>query len=378
MISATGGGHYAAAQAIAAGLERLFPGKFDFLFVDAFREYFGFPLRKAPEIYARWVALSPRSYGLAFSITDIFYRSSISLDSFQSYYGRRMMAKAAALRPDIVLPIHALLVRPAAEGRESLGGGFLLATVVTDFARPHRGWFHPSLELCLVPGDTAAARAREVGIQTERITRIGLLVHPRFGETSMGVGEARERLGLDHASPTVLLVGGGEGMGTLPRVADELDRKLSGAQLLIVCGWNRALREKLERRRWRNRVRIYGFVHGMELLLRAADILVTKAGPLSIAEGLTLGLPILLYDAIPKQETANAIWVERVGAGRFIPDPAKLAHTAMSWLSEPEVLSRFAARAREAAVPDSALRAAVAIGGLLGLPAPQEGPGWDS
>lgn len=101
--------------------------------------------------------------------------------------------------------------------------------------------------------------------------------------------------------------------------------------------------------------------------MRAADLLVTKAGPLSIAEGLTAGLPLLIYEAIPVQETGNALWVEQVGAGRFIRDPVRLAEVAADWLAHPATLRELSARARTVATPDSALRAAAAIEGLLGL-----------
>lgn len=366
MISATGGGHLAAADALAAGLEIRYPGRFEFIFVDAFREHFGYPLRKAPEIYARWVAWSPRSYGFAFSVTDGFYRLRLSMDSFQTYFGRRVMAALREFKPDIVLPIHALLVRPAVAGRGALGREVPIVTAVTDFVRPHRGWFHPELDLCLVPDRTVLNLAQAVGITPQRIAETGLLVHPRFAALKLGKDAARTKLGLAARSPTVLILGGGEGMGKLGRVARELDRALTGIQLLIVCGRNGDLAQRLSRIEWRNRVLIFGFVSELEILMRAADLLVTKAGPLSIAEGLTMGLPMLIYDAIPVQETGNALWVERKGAGRFVRDPRRLALLAREWLADPAALKERSARARALAAPESSLRAADAIGRLLG------------
>lgn len=367
LISATGGGHFAAADALAAGIEACFPGRFEFVYVDAFREHCGFPLRKAPEIYARWVALMPRSYGLAFSITDALYRSRFFLDGFQRRLGRRMIAALSDVKPDIVLPIHALLVRPAVSGRNALGCGIPIVTVVTDFARPHQGWFHPGLDLCLVPGEEARRRAHKAGISSEKILETGLLVHPKFASLGLSKTEARKALGLEAELPTVLLLGGGEGMGRLGQVARELDHVLTWTQLLVVCGRNQGLAERLSRVAWRNSVRIFGFVRELEVLMRAADLLVTKAGPLTIAEAITVGLPMLIYDAIPVQETGNALWVEREGVGRFVRDSRRLARLAAEWLSSPAALQELSGRARALAVPDSALRAAAAIGRLLGL-----------
>ncbi|MGY4706668.1 MGDG synthase family glycosyltransferase [Candidatus Bipolaricaulota sp. J31] len=373
LISATGGGHRAAAEAVAAGLEALYPGVFEFLYVDAFREYFGFPLRKAPEIYSRWVSLSARSYGLAFLASDLFYRLPFTLDGFQGRTGRRLLERLRALDPDLLVAIHALLVRPAAAGRERLRLDIPLVTVVTDFARPHAGWFHPAVDLLVAAGPGIGEHARRLGIPEGKVVEVGLLVHPRFAGERPPKGELRERLGLDPGSPVILFLGGGEGMGKLGEVVDAADRALRGTQFLVVCGRNRGLREKLQRKRWRNIVRIHGFVEGLEAFMWAADILVTKAGPLSIAEGLTVGLPLLIYDAVPYQEVDNARWVERSGAGRFVKDPRRAAEVLWHWISDRDELARRAERARAAADPGSAYAVAAAIGRIIGLPAARRG-----
>ena len=373
LISATGGGHRAAAEAVAAGLEGLYPGACEFIYVDAFREYFGFPLRKAPEIYARWVSLSARSYGLAFLATDLFYRLPFTMDGFQGRAGRRLLERLRSLDPDLLVAIHALLVRPAAAGRERLRLDVPLVAVVTDFARPHAGWFHPGLDLLVAAGPGIGEHARRLGIPGDKIVEVGLLVHPRFAGERPPKRELRERLGLDPDSPVVLFLGGGEGMGKLGAAVAAADRALRGAQFLVVCGRNRGLREKLQRKRWRNTVRIYGFVEGLEDLMWAADVLVTKAGPLSIAEGLAAGLPLLIYDAVPYQEVGNARWVERSGAGLFVPDPRRAAGVLRRWISDRDELARRAERARAAADPGSAYAVAAAIGEVVGLPAARRG-----
>jgi len=372
LISATGGGHWAAAEAVAAGLEEIYPGKFEPLFVDVFREYFGFPLCRAPEIYARWVALSARSYGLAFVATDILYRLPFTLDGFQGRAGRKFLERMLPLKLDLLVAIHALLVRPAAAGRERLRLEVPLVAVVTDFARPHAGWFHPGVDLVLTASPEVRNRALSLGISPERLSEIGLLVHPRFVRLRLTREGARARLGLDLESPVVLFLGGGEGMGKLGKVVLAADRALRGAQFLVICGRNDRLRRDLEGKQWRNRAYIFGFVKELELLMAAADVLVTKAGPLSIAEGLTMGLPLVIYDAVPYQEVENARWVERCGAGVFAGDPRTAAEVLVHWLSNPGELAHRVARARELAAPDSARKAAAAIGKLLGLPPAQD------
>jgi len=367
LISDTGGGHRAAAAAIASGLAEIFPGRVETVCVDVFKEYFGPPFKWAPRIYPRWVSMGARSYGLAFVATDRLFTRSSTLNGFYSQFGKRLFRHLLKIEPDVAIVIHALLVRPAVVGKERLGVRIPLVSVVTDFARPHAGWFHPKVDLVLVTSAEGRRRALSLGTPEERIRDIGLLVHPRFARFPLYKGEAREELGLDPECQVVLFLGGGEGMGRLWAVVEAADRRLRDVVFLVVCGRNERLRRRLAARRWRNRTVLFGFARRMELLMRAADVLVTKAGPLSIAEGLVMGLPLLIYDAIPYQETGNARWVEQRGVGAFVTDPSQAADTLARWLNDGEELTRIAARSRELATPDSALRAARAIGSVLGF-----------
>ena len=65
----------------------------------------------------------------------------------------------------------------------------------------------------------------------------------------------REQLGLEHARPVVLVMGGGDGMGKLKETARSFIKLLSSSaalppaqdmQVVIVCGKNEALKGVLE------------------------------------------------------------------------------------------------------------------------------------
>lgn len=104
--------------------------------------------------------------------------------------------------------------------------------------------------------------------------------------------------------PCLLLVGGGEGMGKLEATVEQLDARLGGrAQVVVVCGRNRALLERLRARRFANGLAVtaVGFVDNVHEWMAAADAIITKAGPGTIAEALISGLPILLNGNIPCQ-----------------------------------------------------------------------------
>ena len=131
-----------------------------------------------------------------------------------------------------------------------------------------------------------------------------------------------------------MLVGGGEGMGPLYKTARAINSRKLKCQLVIIAGRNKLLKDKLEQSRWNQPTHVYGFVNDMPRLMAAADVLISKAGPSTICEACIAGLPMILYDAIPGQETGNVDYVVANKAGIFAPSPKEVADAAQAWLSE--------------------------------------------
>ena len=168
----------------------------------------------------------------------------------------------------------------------------------------------------------------------EQMRITGLPVHPRFTEGLPDKAEARQTLGWDATLPTLLVVGGGEGMGPLYKTARAINSRQLKCQLVIIAGRNKLLKDKLESNHWNQPTHIYGFVNDMPRLMSAADVLVSKAGPSTICEACIAGLPMILYDAIPGQETGNVDYVVANDAGVFAPSPREVADAAQMWLAE--------------------------------------------
>jgi len=102
--------------------------------------------------------------------------------------------------------------------------------------------------------------------------------------------------------------------------------------LVVVCGHNEGLRRRLEVVEWEIPAQIYGFVDNMPELMSASDLLVTKAGPGTLAEAFIAGLPVIIFGYTPGQETANVDYVLGHRAGAFATDPNEIARIASEWL----------------------------------------------
>ena len=160
----------------------------------------------------------------------------------------------------------------------------------------------------------------------EKLRVVGLPVAARFCQPPGDRRRLRADLGWPEDRPVVLAVGGGEGMGPLFETARAVARSGLQAALAIVSGRNAALQRRLEQVEWEIPTWVYGFEQRMPEMMQAATILVTKAGPSTIAEAANAGLPLVLYSCLPGQEEGNVEYVVTGGLGRWAPGPAQAGH----------------------------------------------------
>ncbi len=355
LMSDTGGGHRAAAEAIRDALHiRHGQESAAVKLVDVFREYSPVPLKFAPEFYPWWVNRSKTSWGVGYNMSNTRRRAQLlSQTMYVTIEGglKRMLRENPA---DVVVCVHSLLTRPAIQALTWFTQRPPFVVVVTDLVSTHHLWYDKRCERCLVPTQPAYDRGLAAGLSPEQLRNTGLPVHPRFALGLKAKEEARRELGWDPNLPAVLVVGGGEGMGPIYRTARAIDERGLRCQLIVVAGNNKALKDKLESKTWNQPTRIYGFRRDMPVLMAATDILVTKAGPATISEACIAGVPMILYDAIPGQETGNINYVVDNRAGVYAPTPVEVGAALTSWLHRgPDFLRQMSESARALGRPNA-------------------------
>jgi 1,2-diacylglycerol 3-beta-galactosyltransferase len=269
---------------------------------------------------------------------------------------------------DLIVSFHPLYNYAMLWAKEKEKNDTPMVTVVTDMATIHAMWCAPGMMRYMVPTPQAARLAVGYGVDRAKIDITGLPISRRFADlTGRPKREVRKNLDLDPDLPTVLLMGGGQGMGRMYPIARALASIKMEYQLVIIAGRNPALKLQLQIADWKIPVRIYGFTREIPVLMAASDILVTKAGPSTIAEALAMGLPMIISGYIPGQEDGNMKTVVRGKAGVYAPKPKQMAHTLREWLSSGDkVLAGFSENARKLGHPDAADNVAAIICKLVG------------
>lgn len=307
-----------------------------------------------------------------------------------------------------------------------------LVTIVTDLGGAHPTWFHPQVTRTYVPSIAVRNAALAEGISDEKLRHFGLPLRRQFWAEPVQEKRAiRFKLKLQPDWPTALIVGGGEGVGQIDELAraaaevfiadsEEVQKMLAQEgqnfnkeqlwsghdtrlQLVIVCGKNIATLNKVvkslnalclkfpkqqivveDRSKERANVFsvpksdgkclylvVYGFSDEMDSLMTASDILVSKAGPGTIAEATTRGLPVLLTSYLPGQEEGNVDYVLAGRFGAYCDRHVLIGFVIREWLTNPNYkikMRNMSIRARAASNATASIEIAADLSSFIPLP----------
>ncbi len=362
LFSDTGGGHRSAAEAVIEALELEAPGRFDVQLIDVFKQYAPLPLNLAPAAYPGMVRV-PQMWGFGYRMTNGQRRARAITGAAWPYVRRAARRLAREQQADLIVSVHPVMITAVLKGYGSRRPPFF--TVVTDLVTTHALWYDRGVDLYTVPTEAARQRALACGLDAARIHVVGLPVAQRFCQPVGDRAALRAELDWPTDRPVVLLMGGGEGMGPLFETATAIAAPGGNFALAVICGRNRRLKQDLEAQDWPIPTRLYGFERRIPQMMQAADLLVTKAGPGTIAEAINAGLPMVLYGRLPGQEDGNVTYVVDEGVGTWAPGPDRAAASVHRWLQDPRMLQQAAAACRRIARPSAATEIARLIAAQL-------------
>lgn len=314
-------------------------------------DLYNFELRHAPWLYQGF-----------YRLTDLDHPVNFISKAFTWVGLPGMLADLERSRPDLVLSSYWASAALAGTARRRTGQEFLNALIVTDY-RVHLHWVRPEAELLFVASPETKEQMVARGMAAERVVVSGIPISPVYGALrGADRGELRRRHGLREDRPLILISGGGT--GTFRAQAAALDT-LAGlgraVQVLVLAG----ARGRGVEQRGGATIHHLGYTDAFAELLAACDLVVGKAGGLTVAEATALGVPLVIHAPIPGQEEHNADYLERGGAGLWARRPTELRRAVLRAL-DPDEHARLSAGSRALGVPDAADRVAGTLLRALG------------
>lgn len=365
-----GFGHRSTANALAEAFARRYGAAAAVTIVNPLDEPGAPPLmRSAESDYDKLATQWPGFYKLGYRMSDLAMTTSVTEMTYVLLMYDIIARLMKQHRPDAVVVTFPTYQYPVAAYRRLSGTHTPLATIVTDLGSLQKMWFTPSADLCLVPTPIAAELALERGLDPETVHVTGLPVNPALADAPPKA-EARAALGWPTGKFTVLAVGS-KRVERLDQFINVLNHSGFDIHLVAVAGGNDELHARLLAAEWHIPATVYNFVSDMPALFHAADCVLSKAGGLIVTESLACGLPLLLMQVIPGQETGNAALVTREAAGALTTDPLLLLETLADWLADGGRLYRErVANARRLGRPQAAYHAADLIWEVCRRPVP--------
>ncbi len=249
---------------------------------------------------------------------------------------------------DLLISVIPHFNRQLCESWNRVYPGRPFVTLITDLADfPPRFWIEPVKEQFVIAGtERAAEQAQAMGHDDAHIfLTSGMILRPDFymQDDSDPVALRRE-MGLREDLPTAIVLFGGHGSKVMYDIAEKLNAAGLPLQLILICGRNEELAAKLRARHWKMPVYIVGFTKEVHRLMRAADFLIGKPGPGSIAEAMVRKLPVLIECnawTLP-QERYNSEWVKEKDVGIVLKSFEDVAEGVKRML-DPAALAAFRA-----------------------------------
>ena len=241
--------------------------------------------------------------------------------------------------PDMVVSLIPNFNRAIFEGMRQAGLEIPLVTILTDLADyPPHFWMENQPQYFVCGTHEAVEQALNMGHPKRRVFQVsGMILRPEFYAPQEGDRrKQRERLGLDPDVSTGLVLFGGEGSNVMFPLATRLGNSPTKLQLILICGRNDRLRERLKALKTRNTIFVEGFTKQIPYYMHLADFFIGKPGPGSISESLKMNLPVIVERnswTLP-QERFNADWVKQQGVGVVLDNFREIESTVKELLED--------------------------------------------
>ena len=183
--------------------------------------------------------------------------------------------------------------------------------IVTDFTI-HPFWESAFLDYFVIPDDLLSYEMMRKGIPKKKILPIGIPLREQFSRT-ISKSEARKILNI-RDTKTILVMSGSMGYGNMKKTLIEVENFPGEFQVLCVCGSNDKAKTAIEKHKWKKDIYIYGFVDNIDIMMDAADFIISKPGGLTTSEAFAKGLPMITVNPLPGQEDRNTDFLVNSGS----------------------------------------------------------------
>ncbi len=347
LSASIGAGHVKAAEALCETYTEKFGGEAYHL--DFLRYTSPVLSRRIEQAYYLMTKHTPSLWKFIYNAGSL---PNAPLKKLEAYLGLRKYRELLNnYKPDAIIATHFL---PAAIA-SYLYPQFPIpnGVVLTDYV-PHQFWVNDNTQLYFIAHPGMKQELMAMGVKEHLIRVTGIPIRPCF----QGIHKSpalRSRLRIDRHLPLIMIMSGGNAIGPLTEILEELGRVQAAFQVIVITGQNRKSYREVKQVLYDVHIKgqVRGRVENIHQWMAASDLLISKAGGLTVTEALNLGLPMVIIRPTPGQEDGNTEFLTRGGAGIYLKDIKDLNSSVTELLGNPEKLILMSKNAINLSRPDA-------------------------
>ncbi|MBD3263719.1 MAG: hypothetical protein GF375_01285, partial [Candidatus Omnitrophica bacterium] len=259
-------------------------------------------------------------------------------------------------KPDCFVATQAFPCGLVADFKKRFGLATPLIGVATDY-HPHRFWVHPCVDRYVVACSKAKEVLVRVGVEESKIQILGIPISVKF-LTTYPRDQISEELGFVRDLNSVLLMGGGLGIGPIKQISQRLDKLKCDFQIIVICGKNKNLYQWFlrEKKNFKKPLFVFEHIDFVYKIMDFVDIIITKGGGITISEALAKGLSIIVTSPIPGQEEKNVEYLLEKEAILRADTTFEIEEMVEKLLNDQKFMYSMKEKAKSISFIDSSLR----------------------
>ena len=348
-------GHFKAAKSIEVALNSIDPNC-EILSIDAMQFFHPLASQLVDKMYYFSIKRAPFLWGGIYDSKRV-KRTLTPIQQLIHYTNYEKLKKLVEqFKPDVIICTQAFPCGLTAHFKRTTGNSIPFIGVITDFW-PHRFWFYKEVDCYTIANQWAKKRFHEFGISDEKVKVTGIPIHPNF-EKPVNKHKACSNLGLNPEKEIIMLIGGDTGHGPIEEVVRIFDRSDIESQMVVICGNNEKLYERLKVIDFKHCIKVFGYTDEVYKIMSIADYIVSKSGGITTAEVLAKRKIMITLPSIPGQETFNMKYLLRAGMALRAKKPKDVVRMLKKITSDKKRSLRMLERIEKVSEPSSSLKIA--------------------
>ncbi|MFA5089464.1 MAG: glycosyltransferase [Candidatus Omnitrophota bacterium] len=345
-------GHHSATLAIEKAIKILQP-QAQVLNINTFNYTNPISEKIVNRIYMGIIKRTPKIWEYLYDNPKIARKVAKIKDAIHRVNAVKLKNLFDKFKPDVVACAQAFPCGMVADFKNIYNSNIGLVAVLTDYI-PHSYWVYDSVDCYIAPSDEVAMRLIKKGVEKEKIRPFGIPFDPKFKQ---GVDKTKviQKLKLDVGVPTLLIMGGGQGIGPIKTIVTSLDKAGAQFQEIVVAGTNKKLYKSLKGkiRKQKRKIALLGYVDNIHELMDVSDVIITKPGGVTTAEALAKNLAMIIINPIPGQEASNTAYLTSQKAAIKVDDPKQIKEVINDLFSNHIKLKRLREQAALLSKPNA-------------------------